>query len=211
VWIACGRRRRICDADSADRAVLDKWRHRVTIIVAIHGYIATLKEERMGSKLSIDQVLEQLEAKIAHHRESQAFHAQQEVLHREQAALHAGELATAIERFEAFRAASEAAGELLDRSRPGAAAQAAKDADMDLGKGRPLSAMIARVIEGKAADETFGPSVVTKEINERWGAKLRRKVDPRTVAATLRRWAAAGRIHQTREGRAYYESLYVKK
>ena len=165
----------------------------------------------MGSKLSIDQMLEQLETKVAHHRERQAFHAQQEVFHREQTALHAADLETAIERLEAFRVASEAAGELLDRSGAAAAPQAVKDAEADLGKGRPLSAMIARVIEAKAADEVFGPSGVTKEIHERWGAKLRRKADPRTVAATLRRWAAAGRIHQTREGRAYYESLYVKK
>ncbi len=71
--------------------------------------------------------------------------------------------------------------------------------------------MIARLLEGKAADEVFGPSAVTKEVHERWGAKLRRKVDPRTVAATLRRWAVAGRIHRTREGRAHYESLYVKR
>jgi hypothetical protein len=152
-----------------------------------------------------------LETKIAHHRERQAFHAQQETFHREQAALHAAELAATVERFEAFSAAATAAGELLDRSRPGAPPQSAKDADEDLGKGRPLSRMIARVLEAKTPDEIFGPAAVTNEINRRWGAKLRRKADPRTVAATLRRWAVAGRIHRTQEGRAHYESLYVKK
>jgi hypothetical protein len=165
----------------------------------------------MGSNLSVVQMLEQLEAKIAHHRERQAFHAGQEALHREQAALHAAELTAAIERCEAFRAASAAAGELLDRSGPGAASTAVEDADQDLGKGRPLSRMIASVLEGKAPEETFGPVSVTREIHERWGAKLRRKVDPRTVSATLRRWAATGRIHRARDGRAYYEALYVKK
>jgi hypothetical protein len=71
--------------------------------------------------------------------------------------------------------------------------------------------MIARVLKDKAPDEIFGPIAVTNEINKRWGAKLRRKPDPRTVAATLRRWAVAGRIHRTREGRAHYESLYVRQ
>ena len=71
--------------------------------------------------------------------------------------------------------------------------------------------MITRVLDGKAPDEAFGPSTVTKEINRRWGAKLRRKVNKRTVAATLRRWALRGRIHRTREGRAHHEALYVKR
>ena len=165
----------------------------------------------MSSNLSISQMLAQLETKIAHHRERQAFHAQQETFHREQAALHAAELATSIERFEAFSAAAAAAGELLDRSRPGSPPPPARDDNEDLGKGRPLSRMIARVLEDKRPNEVFGPSAVTAEINRRWGAKLRRRPDPRSVAATLRRWAVAGRIHRTREGRAHYESLYVKR
>ena len=66
------------------------------------------------------------------------------------------------------------------------------------------------MLEGRPADQTFGARSITREIQERWGAKLRRRADPRSVAATLRRWAAAGRIHQVREGRAYYESLYRK-
>ncbi len=165
----------------------------------------------MASNLSIDQMLAQLQTKIAHHQERQVFHAKQEAFHRDQGALHAAELAMSLERFEAFSAAAAAAGELLDRTRPGSPPQAAKDADEDLGKGRPLSRMIARVLEDKKPDEVFGPAAVTAEINKRWGSKLRRRPDPRSVAATLRRWAVAGRIHRTREGRAHYESLYVKK
>jgi hypothetical protein len=164
----------------------------------------------MGSKLSVDQMLQQLEARVAYHRERQAFHAQQEAHHHEQSTGHAAELAAATERLEAFRAAAEAADELLARSQTGAARPAA-DADEDLGKGRPLSRMIARVLEDKAPDEIFAPKAVAKEVNQRWGAKLRRRADPRTVAATLRRWAVSGRIHRAREGRAYHESLYVKK
>lgn len=113
-----------------------------------------------------------------------------------------------VESFEAFRTAAANADELL--ARLGRVATAA-DADEDLGPGRPLSRMIARVVEDKAPGETFGPKTVTLEIRKRWGAKLRTKVDPRNVAATLRRWALRGRIQRTREGRARYESLYVKK
>jgi hypothetical protein len=164
----------------------------------------------MSSNLSVAQMLAQLERKVAHHQERQAFHAQQEGFHREQSALHAGELETATERPEAFRSASVAAGEILDRSRPLAAPAVAANGDEDFGTGRTLSRMIARVLESKAPDQTFGANGVTAEIQKRWGAKLRRRVDSRTVSATLRRWAAAGRIRCTREGRAHYEGLYVK-
>lgn len=70
--------------------------------------------------------------------------------------------------------------------------------------------MVTRVVEGKSPDETFGARAVTREIQKRWGAKLRRHPDARSVAALLRRWALTGRIHQVREGRAHHESLYRK-
>jgi hypothetical protein len=162
----------------------------------------------MSSSLSIDQMLLQLEARVAHLRERQAFHAKQEAFHREKAGGYSAELATAAERLEAFRAAAADAGELLARL---GRVPTASDADDDFGPGRPLSPMIARVVEGKAAGEAFGPKAVAQEIQKRWGAKLRAKVDPRSVAATLRRWALRGRIERTREGRGRRESLYVKR
>ncbi|HEY7213253.1 MAG TPA: hypothetical protein VIC28_01425 [Thermoanaerobaculia bacterium] len=163
----------------------------------------------MGS-MSVDRIVAQLETKIAHHKERQAFHAEHEAFHREQAGLHGAELESAVNLLQAFRAASGAAEELIARSHP-AAASAESDAELDVTRGRALSRMITRVLDAKAPNEAFGPSAVTKEINKRWGAKLRRKVNKRTVAATLRRWAVRGRIHRTREGRARYESLYVKR
>lgn len=165
----------------------------------------------MGSNLSIAQMLAQLETKIAYHRTQQASHAQQETVHREQKALHEAELQATLERFEAFRAAAEAAGELLDRDPSVAAPRAAQDSDPDLRKGRPLARMMSHLLEGKAPDEVFGATSMVKEIHERWGAKLRRRVSPRSASATLRRWAAAGRIHIIREGRTNYESLYTKE
>jgi hypothetical protein len=160
--------------------------------------------------VSIAQRLKQLEERVAHHRERQAFHAEKEMLHRERAAFHAAGFETAAEHLEAFKAAAMAADDLLQRDKSAAPPPPEPEVDPELDKKRSLSRMIARVIEGKAVEETFGALAVTREIQQRWGAKLRRKADPRSVAVTLRRWSLAGRIHQVREGRAHYESLYSK-
>ena len=165
----------------------------------------------MTLNLSIGQMLAELETKVAHHRERKDFHAAQEALHREQTVLHETELDKALARLEAFRSAAEAAGELLDQARLAARPSPRPDLDPgDLIRKRSLSRMVARVVEDLPPDQTFGARAVTREIQERWGAKLRRRPDPRSVAATLRRWAASGRIHQVREGRSYYEGLYRK-
>jgi hypothetical protein len=73
------------------------------------------------------------------------------------------------------------------------------------------ASLIARVVEDKAPDELFGANAVTEEIQQRWGGKLRRKVSPRSVSSTLRRWAAAGYIHRARDGRSHQEALYVRR
>lgn len=164
----------------------------------------------MGSSLSIDQMLKQLEERVDHHRERQKFHSEQEMLHRERTEHHTAGLETAMAHLEAFRAAASAAGDLLERDKSAAPPPAEPNLDADLTKKRSLSRMVARVLEGLAPDETFGARSVTREIQKRWGEKLRRRPDPRSVAANLRRWAFAGRIHQVREGRAHYESLYRK-
>ena len=164
----------------------------------------------MALNLSIAQMLAKLEMKVRHHQERKAFHADQEVIHREQTARHAAELETSLAHLESFRSASLSAGELLERDGSLAKSAAEPEAEAEFTGKRSLSQMVARVVEGLPADQTFGARAVTREIQERWGAKLRRRPDPRSVAATLRRWAAAGRLHQVREGRSYYESLYRK-
>jgi hypothetical protein len=165
----------------------------------------------MSVNLSIAEMLAQLEKKVAHHREQRTLHAKQEAFHREQKEQHDAELQMAVERFEAFQAASAAAGELLGRAKAAAAPPDWQELDLDLSKRKARSWMISQVLATKAPDEPFGPSTVTREIHNRWGARLRGRVDPRTISATLRRWAAAGRIHCVREGKAHYESLYVKQ
>lgn len=164
----------------------------------------------MTLNLSIAQMLAKLEAKVAHHREKKAFHAEQEAHHRDQTAIHATALETALAHLDAFKAASLSAGELLERDESSAKPAAEAEEEMNLRGKRSLSRMVAKVLDGKAPAEVFGATAVTEEIERRWGAKLRRRPDPRSVAAALRRWAMAGRLHQVREGRAYYESLYRK-
>ncbi|HEX7183018.1 MAG TPA: DUF3253 domain-containing protein [Thermoanaerobaculia bacterium] len=158
----------------------------------------------MSANLSIAQMQAQLEARVAHHRDQEAFHAQQEVFHREQKTFHAAELQTATERLESFQAAATAAGEFVGRQSPAAA----PGADFEPGPKTSLSPLIAQVLKSKAPDETFGPSEIAKEIHKRWGTKLQRRIDVRNVAATLRRWALAGRIHLVREGKAHQQSIY---
>ncbi len=165
----------------------------------------------MGTSLSVTQVLAQLEAKVALHREQQAFHEQQEKLHREQKTLHADEMGKAIESFEAFRAASAGLGGLLDAGETSSLPKDSPGEELDLVSISNLSPLIARIVGDKSPDEPFGATVVTKELHDRWGAKLGRRVDSRTVSATLRRWKAAGKLKLVREGWSYSEALYTRR
>lgn len=172
----------------------------------------------MGSNVSIAEALAQLEAKIAYHQEQQALHAAQEAHHAEQQAFHAGQKGThqaehrkAVERYEAFKAASESIGGMLVDVKPPAPAPAPMSDDVAIGGWRWLSRLMSRVIEAKEPDEVFGASTLITEIHRRWGAKLKQGIEPRSVSATLRRWAATGRIHLVRDGRSYYESLYTRQ
>ena len=169
----------------------------------------------MGSNLSIAAALARMEAKIAHHKAQHehhaaqvAHHAAQLALHGEQEALHEAEHRKAIEVYESFKAASVSVGEMIVNIQPGAPHWLPED--IEIGKWRWLSKLMSRLIESKAPDEVFGPSTLIREIRERWGAKLRRPIDPRSVSTTLHRWAASGRINLVRNGRSYHESLYTR-
>ena len=141
----------------------------------------------MSRELSVARILTELQARIKHHRGQEAFHAKQEAFHQEQRAHHAAELQTAQERFDAFLAAADAAGELVSRPRQ----EKAIDDSIPAGKGAVLSKLVARVVAAKGPLERFGAKTVTREIMERYGARLGRRIDHRTVAAKLRRMAQA--------------------
>jgi hypothetical protein len=172
----------------------------------------------MGSNLSIAAALAQLEAKVAHHKAQQkhhetqeAHHAEQQAFHAEQKVVHEAEHRKAIERYETFKAASASIGEMLVDVKPASPPLPPPLEDIDVGNWRWLSKMMSLVIERKAPDEVFGASALIQEIQQRWGPKLRHRIQPRSVSATLRRWAAMGQIRLVRDGRSYYESLYTKR
>jgi hypothetical protein len=158
----------------------------------------------MSRQLSIERVLAELKDRIEHHRSQAALHATQEVFHQKEKVRHTEELQTVSERFETFQAAADAVSELVARPRE----EKAVDDSIPAGKGAVLSKLVARVVAGKGPIEAFGATEVTREIRERYGARLGRKIDVRSVAAKLRRMARIRQIHQLREGRAFHEALY---
>ena len=165
----------------------------------------------MGSDLSIAAALAQMEAKIAHHKAQQEHHATQEAFHAEQKGIHEAEHRKAVEGYEAFKAASASIGELLVDMKPESPPPPPPLGNVDVGNWRWLSKMMSLLIERKAPDEVFGASTLIQEIEEHWGPKLRHRIQPRSVSATLRRWAANGQIRLVRDGRSYSESLYTKR
>jgi hypothetical protein len=163
----------------------------------------------MSSQISIAQMLAELEWQIAHHRQQEGHHAQQAVFHHEQRAFHAAELQTAEERFTAFRAAAEAAGELVERRRAATAPPPPGDEAFPGGTRGPVSRLVVRVAKTRRPEEVFGPTDLAREINQRYGSQLDRLLDGRTVSVTLRRLAANGQLHVVRWGAAHREALYT--
>ena len=162
----------------------------------------------MSRKLSIERVLAELEARIEHLRSQETFHAEQEVFHQKEKVRNAEELKMVEERFKTFQAAAEAVVGLV------APLQEKEEKKIDdsipPGKGAVLSKLVARVVAAKGPTESFGASEITYELQTRFGPRLKRKVDVRTVAAKLRRMAKSQLIHQTREGRSFHEAMYTR-
>jgi hypothetical protein len=163
----------------------------------------------MSSQISIAQMLAELEAQIAHHRQQEGHHAQQAAFHHEQRAFHAAELQTAEERFTAFRAAAEAAGELVERRRAATAPPSPGDEAFPGGIRGPVSRLVARMAKSRRPEEVFGPTDLAREINQRYGPQLGKLLDGRTVSVTLRRLAASKQLHVVRWGTAHREALYT--
>lgn len=162
----------------------------------------------MSRELSVARIVAELQEQVEHHRRQEAFHAEQEVVHREERARHATDLQVALERLATFEAAADAAGELVARA---LAKKQRKNENVDdsipPGKNN-LSKLVDRIVFAKDMEETFGATDVTGEIQKRYGARLKRKIAVRSVAAKLRRMARIRQIHRIREGRSFHESLY---
>ena len=165
----------------------------------------------MSRELSVARIVAELKDQVEHHRSQEVFHAEQEIFHREQRALHAADLQISLERLATFEAAADAAGELVTRALEKKQKEKEKEKVVDdsIPPGKTvLSKLVARAVFDRDMEETFGATDITREIQERYGPRLKRKVDVRTVAAKLRRMALGRQIHRIREGRSFHESLY---
>ncbi len=164
----------------------------------------------MSAKLSIEEVLANLEQRAVFHREQEAFHAQQEAHHREQREGHAAELASVLQSLEAFRTAAAAA---VGLTRPVAAppvpATVQEEELPPPGRLR-VSELIRRIVRSPGLQEPFGPNAVAEEFNRRYAQRLGQGIGSRTASDVLRRMRAEGWVRLARKGKAVHEALYTR-
>jgi hypothetical protein len=157
---------------------------------------------------SVVEILARLDGQIAYHGEREAFHSQQEGFHREQRASHAGELEKLRRHREALGAAVSAAAALAHQPRPSTPGVGKHIAS----SGRPkLARMVALVVAERSPTEPFGAAAVTREVQQRYQADLKKPVDPRLVSIELRRLVKRGLLYVARQGRPHAEALYIRK
>ena len=170
----------------------------------------------MSAKLSVEEMLAELEKREAFHRDQEAFHGEQEgfhgqqqVLHREQQAVHAAELEKVRQGLATFRVAAASAVELVGPLKPSAPPAAAPKLPPP-GK-KFVSGLLWQVAASPELQEPFGPAAVAAEANRRFKAHLREPVTPRTASDVLRRLVKEDRLKLARKGRARHEALYRRK
>jgi hypothetical protein len=166
----------------------------------------------MSTKLSIEDVVANLEARAAFHGEQEVLHAQQEVHHREQRAVHATELAKVREHLETFRAAAAPALELARSPVVSAPSPPPQPEALPTTSGRLMvSKLVRQVVQSQPDGEPFGATAVAAEVNRRFGHHLKKRaLDSRTTGDVLRRLANEGAIHRVREGKAFHGALFTK-
>ncbi len=164
----------------------------------------------MAAKLSVEDVVTNLEARAAFHGEQEALHAQQEVNHREQRAMHAAELAKVQLHLETFRAAAAPALELAQIPVTPLPPPLPEELPLPLSGRLMLSKLMRRVVESHPDGEPLGARAVAAEANRRFAKHLKRGIGPRTASDFLRRLEREGALHVVREGRAHIETLYAK-
>src|SRR5436305_12186742 len=101
-------------------------------------------EDFMGSKLSVDEVLSNLERRAEIHREQAAVHAGHAAHHQEQQALHETELEKVLQSLEAFRGVAAPAVDLA-QALPPAVSSAASAIDPAM-LPHPARKLVARLL-----------------------------------------------------------------
>jgi hypothetical protein len=163
----------------------------------------------MSSKLSVEQILANLEKRLENHREKEAFHALKEAHHREQRELHAAEANTVSQSLEAFRGIAPVAIDLA-RLVPASPVPVSQEALPP--PGRLMASRLVRLtVQSPSFAQPFGPTAVTQELNRRFAGRLRKPVGSRMVSNVLRRMLAEGEIELVREGKALHEALYTRR
>ncbi|HEY0511644.1 MAG TPA: hypothetical protein VGH73_07055, partial [Thermoanaerobaculia bacterium] len=163
----------------------------------------------LSSELSVAQVLANLEAQMAFHKEREEHHARQEALHGEQRAFHAAEHATVAQAHEAFKASAGGAAEIAARAVASAPEALPPLETVPLNATLP-SRLVARAVAEIPVGETFSPSRVAAEVNQRFRAELKKPIDSRQASTTLRRLQAEGVVRLIRKGMPHHEALYVR-
>jgi len=121
----------------------------------------------MSAKLSVEDVVANLEARAAFHGEQEALHAQQEVHHREQRAVHAEELGKVRLHLETFRAAAAPALELARI--PVVPPPSPPPPEPLPASGRVMvSKLVRQVVQSQPNGEPFGAIAVAAEVNRRY-------------------------------------------
>jgi hypothetical protein len=162
-----------------------------------------------SSKLSVEEVLANLELRAIFHREQEALHAQKVAWHQAEQALHAGELEEVLQSLEAFRAVAAAAvGLAQPLPEP---ADPASQADLPPPGRMMVSRLLRRVAERPGLAEPFSATAVAAEANRRFADRLSEPIQARTAADVLRRMVREGRLQIAQEGKAFHEALYVRR
>jgi hypothetical protein len=157
----------------------------------------------MSSKLSVEDVLTNLEERAAFHREQEGLHAQQEAHHRDQRALHAAELEKVLQSLETFRTAASSA---VDLAQPVARKTVPAEEPELPPPGRLMAGrLVRRVAESPGLAEPFVPATVAAEVNRRFASQLEKPVSSRAASDILRRMLAEGTLKLVRKGIAFHE------
>ncbi len=164
----------------------------------------------MSSKISVADVLANLESRAAFHREREAFHAGQEEQHREERERHAAEHEKVLHHLDAFRTASASAVELARQPMEQEPEAPAPHVDSPVTGKLMVSRAIRAVVASWKEGEPFGATAVAAEVNRRFADRLRRPVGPRATSDVLRRMARSRQIQQVRPGKALSEALYAR-
>ncbi len=168
----------------------------------------------MSSELSVAQVLANLEAQMAYHREREAHHAEQESFHQERRSYHAAEYETVAHHYDAFKATAGAAAEIATRSTvpasPPPEPPAPEPEDEEPAEVLQSSRLVARAVAQWPAGEPFTATQVADEVNRLYPRELRQPVPPRLAATALRRLCSHRRIRLVQRGVPYHEAVYSR-